>query len=637
MKDYVDEEKPEEKVEEKGSKFEQECVRQIQQEYKLAYDYILPKRQEWLRRLKLYNNQTRDKDKVGDPILFTVFQTVFASLYDDKLAVEFEGNEEGDQETADNLTALAEHDYRVMEKAQIDYDWDWNTCFFGRALVLLSEFDREKMAPMPEVIDPLMWLRDPDAVSVNGDVRGRGGMRFGGREILLTKYEMEENPDFYNLDKLQKAKAIDDLSDEVKQGRRQAQGTQNVVNEEEALEDSSYQYTLLEWFTHKDGKKVIVTLANDRSTIVRYQEIKGEKFPIIDRALFPMAHDWDGVSIPDLIEDKQRARAKMINLGLDAAIAELHPMYLYNKRKIRNKSDLDFAFNKAVGVDGDVSGAYQPMQKVNSLSSNVQNVLNILDTAAQKAVAAPEIAQGVSPTNERTLGENQMIAASRSARMSVAAALFGISEAKFWNQWYWLYKKYFNEEIDEKVIRIRGTLASSWRTLKRDNIIAMVDPDVFVQSTRTGEAKRAREFREFSTFAQIAMQDPAANRRYILRRLGRIARLKSEEMDFIFPPTPDEILAHDENSLLEDNKFVPVNPEDDDIIHMEVHQKTNVTPAVLAHIHAHKMMMIYKKNNPQLFPEQQMLQQQKQQEELQFAGQFQPGEESTPVDSPTMM
>jgi hypothetical protein len=71
--------------------------------------------------------------------------------------------------------------------------------------------------------------------------------------------------------------------------------------------------------------------------------IDGDRWPIIDRTLFPIAHDWDGVSIPDLIEDKQRARAKMINLGLDSAIADLHPMYRYNKKKIRNKNDLNFA------------------------------------------------------------------------------------------------------------------------------------------------------------------------------------------------------------------------------------------------------------------------------------------------------
>jgi hypothetical protein len=48
-------------------------------------------------------------------LLFTEFQTVFAALYDDRLSVVFEGNYEGDTDTAEYLTGLTEHDYRVMQ------------------------------------------------------------------------------------------------------------------------------------------------------------------------------------------------------------------------------------------------------------------------------------------------------------------------------------------------------------------------------------------------------------------------------------------------------------------------------------------------------------------------------------------
>jgi hypothetical protein len=77
------------------------------------------------------------------------------------------------------------------------------------------------------------------------------------------------------------------------------------------------------------------------------------------------------------------------------------------------------------------------------MTVQVQNILTILDMATQKSVSAPEISQGVSPTEERTLGENEMVVAARSARMSLAAAIFGWSERRFWNQWYWLYSERF--------------------------------------------------------------------------------------------------------------------------------------------------------------------------------------------------
>lgn len=72
-------------------------------------------------------------------LLFTVFQTVFTALYDDRLSVEFEGKEEGDTDTAENLTDLAEHDYRVMQKDEADYEWIWDAWFFSRGLQLLND------------------------------------------------------------------------------------------------------------------------------------------------------------------------------------------------------------------------------------------------------------------------------------------------------------------------------------------------------------------------------------------------------------------------------------------------------------------------------------------------------------------
>jgi len=610
-----EEETTEELTEEEIQSLEEEAkdakqLEQIDAEYNLCYGSQENKIKESLKRLRLFNNQSRKKDKVGDPLLFTVFQTVFSALYEDRLNVTFEGNEEGDEATAENLTELAKHDYRVMQKDKVDHDWDWDACFFGRGLLLLNEFDRTEgvMSPVPEVIDPMTFLRDPNATSVNGDMRGRGSMRFGGREIGLTRAQMEDleggEGGFFNLDKLKKNKEINSLNAEARQLRKEAQGTQDLTTSEDAL-DNNYEYTLLEWFTHIDGKKVIITSTNGRKTIVRRQELKDDRWCIIDRPLFPMAHDWDGVSIPDLIEDKQRARAKMINLGLDAAISDLHPMYLYNKKKIRNKRDLDFAFNKAVGVDGDVNNAYMPMQKATTVSSQVQNIFGILDTAAQKAVAAPDVAQGVSPTQGRTLGETELVASGRSARMGLAAAIWGWSDKDFWRQWYFLYKEHFLDDIDEKVIRISSPLSTKWRTLDKANLVSRLDPDITIESTKVSESKRAREFQEFSTFAQVAMQDPETNRRYLNRRLGKLAKLKTSELLLVFPPTPDEIIAEDENENLADNKFVEGNSFDDHIVHMEVHQKAGTTPAVLAHIQFHKQMIKNQKEFPEAFPQEQ--------------------------------
>ena len=428
-------------------------------------------------------------------------------------------------------------------------------------------------------------------------------MRFGGREIGLSKSEMENNSEYFNVGYVKKDSEIKSLKKKAEEARRLAQNRQQTTYKEEAL-DENYEYGLLEWFTTIKGEKYLVTLANNRTLMVRYQKLDKDKWPIIDRVLFPMSNDWDSVSIPDLIEDKQRARSVMINLGMESAKADLYPMYLFNKRKIPNPRDLDFAFNKFVPVKGDINNTVAPIQK-SVFHQQVNLILNILDIAAQKAVAAPEISQGVQPRADRTLGESELVAAGTNVRNSLAARIFGWSEKRFWRQWYWLYKKHFKEEIDEKVIRIQGPLVPAWRTLTYENIIARIDPDVFVESSTVAEAKRQKEFAEFSAFSQIAIQDPQTNRRYVFRKLGKISGLKKADMVLMFPPTIDEMRAEDENQKINDNKLPQVNAFDDDIVHIEIHNKAADTSAKLAHIEAHKKMMMFEKENPQLFPEQQ--------------------------------
>ena len=590
-----------------SAELQTKLLAQIETEYQVCWRHLQSKRIEWLRRLKLYNNQKRDQSKVGDPLLFTVFQTVFAALYDDKLVVKFEGREEGDDEAAENVTALAEFDSSLMEMDEINYDWIWDAMFFGRGFILLNDFDRssEMMTAIPEVIDPTLFLRDPKATSINGNAQGFGGMRFGGRELGLAKWEMEDHPGYFNVKKIKKAKDLRNMKDEVLQARHEAQGRQTSKFDDESLTEN-YEFNLLQWFTHFEGKKIMITYANNRKLVVRYRELKtkdkpAKKWPIIDRPIYPISHDWDGVTVPDLIEDKQRARSVMINLGMESAKADLYPMYLYDKKKITNPRDLDFQFNKFIPIKGDTLNALAPVQK-SIFHQQVNLILEILDTAAQKAVAAPDVAQGVQPSKDRTLGETQLVSAGKSVRHNLSARVFGWSEKRFWQQWYTLIKENFVDS-DKKVVRIQGPLAPEWRELTKENLTTTnIDPDVIIESRQIAEANRQKEFNGFSTLLQIAIQAPETNRRYALRKAGKILGQKTQELNFLFPPSIHELRATDENSLLSDNKLAKVNAVDDDQIHIEIHNKATDTKAKVAHIEAHKEMMMFKAENPELFP-----------------------------------
>ena len=55
-------------------------IEQVQSEYQQAWWFIKPKWDEWALRIKLYNNQKRDKDAVGDNTLFTFSRFSFINF-----------------------------------------------------------------------------------------------------------------------------------------------------------------------------------------------------------------------------------------------------------------------------------------------------------------------------------------------------------------------------------------------------------------------------------------------------------------------------------------------------------------------------------------------------------------------------
>lgn len=608
------------KIDTWDSKELESLAEQCKNEYDLAWKHQKPKKDEALVRLKLFNNQKRDKEAVGDTTMFSIFQTVLASLYSDRLMVEWRGKEEGDDETAENLNAMAKADYDDMEKDQADYDWEWDTCFFGRGLVLMEEFKRDPdnkiFYPLPEVLDPVTWLRDPNATSVNGNAQGKGAMRFGGSEVKMTKADMQDHVSFFKdikFDELKHGSSTYSLLEDGARARDLAQGRQSTEKEKESNLGVNAQYSITQWFTHYelDGKikKVKVWLANDRSKIVGIKVFKRNFWPIVDRTLYPTSHDWDATSIPDLTEDKQRARAVAQNLGLKAMKADLYPMYLYDTNKIKDKNDLNYDFNKFVGIDAQpgesVTNSVSPMVKAHPNMQLLQFIYESLNVSAQVATATPDIKMGMQSQADRPLGETNILSSNVDTRYSLAAKVFGWSEKRYWQQWYILYKDNFAEDIDEKVLRVVGAFGAKWRPLSKSDIICRLDPDVYIESKIVSRAKDMEDKLALTQYFSLAMTDPSVNRRYGLKKLGKLNGLSKDELDRLFPPTIDERIATDENDMLNDDKLPQVKPEDDHNVHLEIHAMAKETDASKAHIETHKKALSIKKTNPELFPQDQ--------------------------------
>ncbi len=579
-------------------------VEQVKSEYAMAYWFLKPKWNEWAVRLKLYNNQRRDRTAVGDPTMFAIHQTVLAALYDDRLSVEFGVRKDGDEDAVDMLNAAAEFDYDEMGKDVLDYEYDFDATAFGRGIMLMSDFDRRRMVPVPEVIDPIGFFRDPNAKSANGNARSMGALGFWGREIRTTKRQLKAIGGYSGYERLKsEGTDVSDVIDQYGRLRNEAQGLGDVSHYTTVGDNADFR--VLEWYTHWKGSKVRVCLAGRaRDKVVLFQKLDAGDWPLIDRPIYPIAHDWDGVSVWDMTEDKQRARAVVTNLGLQGVKVGLHTRFLFNSNLVKERAALENQSQEQyVPVKGSPVNAILPIEHP-GLKQEVGWILQALDTSAQKATASPDIQQGIVSDSRRTFGEIGLAANKADTRYSLSARVFGWSERRIWARWAKLYDINFKDGIDRKLVRLGGALGPKVRELKRGDMIPSVAPDVKVESRTVADSRRSEELSRLRLVVKDAMaMGQQFDKRYYLKREARLAGMTRATIDQLFPQTPDELLAEDENLKMEKGTKVPVRTSDDDMQHIQVHAKLAGNALADAHVASHKRNMMLKKARPELAPQ----------------------------------
>ena len=378
--------------------------------------------------------------------------TMLAIYYSDELEVGFTGREISDIDAADNAENMAKFDYDEMEMEIINYKTQWDRFFFGVGIRQISDWDKKRKTPIPRSLNPLTWLPDP-----NGNLVMKN-FRYSGFEVQYTKSQMTEDAGFFNLHLLKKNKPKSGSeTEQTTTAYREAQGLDDVEYKESENEDNEV-YDMVDQFMMIKGsdginRKFLVTFNDDVDNIFRFEEIEAitdeEKndptlvaFPLTLNYYSPNRNDPFGTSVPDLTEDKQRAKSVFKNLQMAAVKAELYPMYLYNRDKILNRRDLDFAFNKFVPVRGEVdNGTIQPLNKATTKLGESLNIIQSLDQDSNLAVGADANVQGVLSQQDRTATEVQQTTANANLRFLLGSKINAWGEKKFWKLWYRLYRQ----------------------------------------------------------------------------------------------------------------------------------------------------------------------------------------------------
>lgn len=580
-------------------------LQQIKHQVKISTEYVQDRRVAFRERLKLYNNQRKQRDKIGDTSIYNVMNVMLSVYYMDQMQVSFKGREISDISAAGNIENTAKFDYGEMGMEIIDYMTQWDRLFFGVGIRVLDYWDKNRKTPVPKSMDALSWLPDPAGYQVVKN------FRFMGFENEYSEDEMTEEAGFINLNLLPTLQQGNSGSeqDQTRQAHLEAQNLGDPNYKKASTDSGTSVYNMIDMYTALKGsdgqvRKYLVTVDDAVTEIFRLEELEPVTveemkdpslvpFPVALNYYSPTRHDPFGVSVPDLVEDKQRAKSVLKNLRIAARKADLYPMYLYNRDKILNRRDLDFAFNKFIAVRGDVdSGVVQPLNKVNNKQGETMNDEQSLDRDIEISTGADKVTQGVLSSQDRTLGEVDQVQANANLRFMLGSRINAWGEKRFWKLWLRLYRANLADS-DKKVIRISSALGDNFQQLFRKDFITKQDPDIEIGSKLEMEQERMRNRVAWAAIMPIINQDPtrpAVSKRFAERHLFRLYNVPSDEIAVLSPETPDEMRAKMENQLLDRNEKVKVDVNrEDHLSHIVIHGQGEPTDTNRAHIQAHKL------------------------------------------------
>lgn len=580
-----------------------EETKDIYSKYMESFYFLQPRKRRQANQIALLNNLQRGDENIASTLLLTLFNRIMSNLYDDRMQIKFVPGEEMDNKKVASLNILAQNDYREMDMAKLDYDWTWDTLFFGRGYIETLRFDPKRKILQPHVINPLVFGYDPFFDNPQD-------WRYYWKWI--TKSSVEIN-------RLIKARVITSIKDakEIPSGIDAYLWNYKVIRERAKFvtpqANDTYQgdvHQILEFFGYdKDGDKCVYWLDRDFSKLLYYAKLDlkdgedligpggevvktGSKWPLVVKEAFREPHASVVFSVADLLEDKHRARSVLLNLAFLAAKDKANPLYQYNPEYVKDVTQL---FSRQIYQHipvTDVERAIAPLNTDAALDPSLQAFMNMLNQEASDPVGtgiAPEMQTKGKQTATEAAIQQQMNDLAQSLQSKVLQ--FGVAE--FWSHWYQRYL-HNTKAGDEKIATIVGVKGVTFEKIDLGDLKTKYPPGVLVFSAKEAEYKELVERRDLMTlipnFQETLTPDGMRNfHKYVF--FPKFQSLDPQTIDILLPDTIDEIKATQENERIAEEELPDVLPTDNHEQHLAIHYQAKNTWAKWFHIQWHEELL----------------------------------------------
>lgn len=585
-------------------------VRDIWSKYDESFQFLQTRKTRQVSQLVLLNNLQRGDENIASTLLLTLFNRIMSNLYDDKMQVKFVPGEELDQKKVTTLNILAQNDYREMDKARLDYDWTWDTLFFGRGYMETLRFDPIRKILQPHVINPLVFGYDPFFDDPQQ-------WRYYWKWISKSKWEINKLIQSGHITGIKEAKelpsGIDPYLWDYKIRREQAKLATPQANDSYAGDV----YQILEYFGYDDeGDKCVYWVDKNFSKVLYKEKLdlkdaedgKDSKWPIVVKEAFREPHASVVFSIADLLEDKHRARSVLLNLAFLAAKDKANPLYQYDPDKVKDITQL---FTRQISQHipvTDVTSAIAPLNTQDPLPPSLAAFMQVLSQEANDPVGTG-MALSPAKKGKQNATETAIQQQLNDLAQSLQSKVMQFGEKEFWSHWYQRYVRY-TKEGDEKIATIVGVKGITFEKINLGDIKTKYPPGVIVYSAKEAEYKELVLRRDLTQLRpQLAESLGPDGMRNFDKYVLLPKYLNDPTMlDVLIPKSIDEIKAEEENESINENSLPNVQETDDHSQHLAVHRGAKNTWAKWVHIAWHEELLGEAKKQKMQAEQQQMQQ-----------------------------
>ena len=585
---------------------------EIQTRYSESFEFLQVRKKRQALQLKLLVNLQKGEQTISSTLLLTLFNRVMSSLYDDKMQIKFLPSQGINQDQINAYNVLAQSDYLEMSKAKLDYDWCWDTLFYGRGYMETYRFNKKRKIMEPHVINPLVFGYDPIVSEVQE-------WRYYWKWITKNKWDLQKLIKSGKITGITKTSEIPSGVDEylweyktvVDQARDGVApvpdpGTQDV-------------FQLLEFYSYNDeGKKCVYWLDKNFSKILMEEELELEdgddgdsKWPIVVKESYRQPHSSIPFSIADLLDDKHRAKSVLLNLAFISAKDEANPVYLYNSDKVEDVTQfLSRQVNQHIPVS-DVNDAVAPLNKASTMSPELINFIRVLEAEAEDPMGAGRPMQPEGGGSRQTATQAAIDQQLNDMAQSLLSKVMQFGESEFWSHWFHRYAKY-GEALGSKMANIVGVKGVNSTEVELSVFHTDFPPGILVYSAKEAEYKELVLRRDLMQLYPALVQtlDPDGIRNFNKHVFFPKFLNDPSLIDVMLPKTIDEMKAEGENEQLAKNDMLDVAETDNHTTHIYTHQMVQPkTWATWYHLAWHEELLAKQKQQEMQMQQTQMQEQ----------------------------